>query len=135
MLSPSLEDYLEELYRFSLFNNTVRVTDISNKLDVTLPSVNKAFHKLRSEEYITYERYGDITLTEKGKELGDFLVRRNQLLQEFLMLIRCKCDIAAEAEAMEHYLSIETIRSIQRVVTYMKGNPEWYQSFVECINS
>ncbi|HHY27016.1 MAG TPA: iron dependent repressor, partial [Desulfitobacterium dehalogenans] len=32
MLSPSLEDYLEEIYRFSLENSVVRVTDISKKL-------------------------------------------------------------------------------------------------------
>ncbi|EGW37233.1 hypothetical protein DOT_4772 [Desulfosporosinus sp. OT] len=32
MLTPGLEDYLEEIYRFSLSLNTVRVTDISKGL-------------------------------------------------------------------------------------------------------
>ncbi|MHB1653485.1 MAG: metal-dependent transcriptional regulator [Desulfitobacteriaceae bacterium] len=129
MLSPSLEDYLEEIYRFSLSLDTVRVTDISNRLKVALPSVTKALYKLRDESYIRYERYGEIKLTDKGKEFGYYLVTRNQLLQEFLDLICSNCDIAAEAEAMEHYLSTATIDAIKTLVEFMKGNPSWQQAF------
>lgn len=135
ILTPSLEDYLEELYRFSLSSDSVRVTDISHKLAVSLPSVSKALHKLKKGEFITYQRYGEIILTEKGKQLGDFLVRRNQVLQEFLILIQTNCDIAAEAEAMEHYLSDATIRSIQAIVTFLKDNPEWHKELLEHIMS
>ena len=131
MLSPSLEDYLEELYRFSLQTETVRVTDVGNKLHVSLPSVTKALHKLRAEQYIRYQRYGEIELTDKGRELGNFLVKRNHLLQEFLRLICSNCDIAAEAEAIEHYLSPATITAIQTLVGFMKANPDCYQSFVQ----
>lgn len=135
ILTPSLEDYLEELYRFSLSTDTVRVTDLSIKLGVSLPSVTKALRKLKSSQYIYYQRYGEITLSEKGKKLGDFLVKRNQLLQEFLILINTDCDIAAEAEAMEHYLSEATIRSIQGIVTFLKENPEWHKVLLEYLVS
>ena len=43
MLTPSLEDYLEEIYRFSLSLDTVRVTDISNRLKVAMPSVTGVY--------------------------------------------------------------------------------------------
>jgi len=135
ILTPSLEDYLEELYRFSLSADTVRVTDLSIKLGVSLPSVTKALRKLKSGQYIYYQRYGEITLTEKGKKLGDFVVKRKQRLQEFLVLINTDCDIAAEAEAMEHYLSEATIRSIQAIVTFLNQNPEWYKVLLEHIVS
>lgn len=134
MLTPSLEDYLEEIYRFSLSLDTVRVSDISKRLKVALPSVTKALYKLRNENYIKYERYGEIKLTEQGKEFGCYLVTRNQLLQEFLALICSKCDFAAEAEAMEHYLSTATIEAIRRLVEFMKGNPSWQQAFKEFID-
>lgn len=129
MLSPSLEDYLEEIYRFSLFLDNVRVTDISNRLKVALPSVTKALYKLRDQSYIKYERYGEIKLTDQGKEYGLYLVTRNQLLQEFLGLICSKCNFAAEAEAMEHYLSTATIDAIRNLVEFMKDNPAWQQAF------
>ncbi len=131
MLSPSLEDYLEELYRFSLYNDIVRVTDISRKLNVSLPSVSRALRKLKAGQYINYQRYGIINLTDKGKKTGNFLVERNKLLQEFLTLICANCDIAAEAEAMEHYLSKDTIKSIQILVRFMQDQPECYQIFLE----
>ncbi|MDR3584597.1 MAG: iron dependent repressor, metal binding and dimerization domain protein [Desulfosporosinus sp.] len=133
MLTPSLEDYLEEIYRFSLSLDTVRVTDISNRLKVALPSVTKALYKLRDEGYILYERYGEIKLTHEGKEFGYYLVTRNQLLQEFLALICSKCDFAAEAEAMEHYLSTATIDAIKTLVDFMKLNPSWQQAFKDFI--
>lgn len=130
MLSPSLEDYLEELYRFSLSNDIVRVTDISQKLNVSLPSVSKALCKLKAGQYIHYQPYGIIQLTATGREKGKFLVERNKLLQEFLTLICAPCDIGAEVEAMEHYLSRDTIDSIQLLVTFMRQKPEYYQDFV-----
>ncbi|MDF2501918.1 MAG: mntR [Anaerosporomusa subterranea] len=133
MLSPSLEDYLEEIYRFSVSNDTVRVTDISQKLNVKLPSVTKALGKLRAGGYITYQKYGIIGLTEKGRQTGGYLVERNTLLQEFLRIIWSDCDVAAEAEAMEHYLSKSTIASIQRLMVFMKNNPEVYQRFVDYV--
>jgi len=129
MLTPSLEDYLEEIYRFSLSLDTVRVTDISKRLKVALPSVTKALYKLRDENYIKYERYGEIKLTDQGKEFGSYLVTRNQLLQEFLALICSKCNFAFEAEAMEHYLSAATIDAIKDLVEFMKCNPTWQQAF------
>ncbi|WP_425060045.1 HTH-type transcriptional regulator MntR [Sporomusa carbonis] len=130
MLSPSLEDYLEEIYRFSVSSDIVRVTDISHRLNVSLPSVTKALGKLRAGGYITYQKYGMIGLTDKGRQTGGYLVERNTLLQEFLRTICADCDVAAEAEAMEHYLSKSTITSIQRLMVFMKENPEVYQRFV-----
>ena len=129
MLTPSLEDYLEEIYRFSLSLDTVRVTDISKRLKVALPSVTKALYKLRDGSYIKYERYGEIKLTDQGREFGYYLVTRNQLLQEFLALICGKCNFAAEAEAMEHYLSTATIDAIKTLVEFMKGNPSWQHDY------
>lgn len=131
MLSPSLEDYLEEIYRFSVSQDVVRVSDISHKLNFALPSVSKALGKLRARGYINYQKYGFIGLTDKGRQMGSYLVERNQLLQDFLALLRAPCDVAAEAEAMEHYLSRETIDSIQVMMAFMRDNPETYQAFAD----
>jgi len=122
-LSPSLEDYLEEIYRFSLTQPIVRVSEISQKLNVAQPSVTKALRRLKLKECITYQRYGLIGLTDRGKKIGSFLVKRNQILQEFLLILSAQCNISAEAEAMEHYLSVSTINVIQSFVSFMRQNP------------
>ncbi|GBG58103.1 Fur family transcriptional regulator [Sporomusaceae bacterium FL31] len=130
MLSPSLEDYLEEIYRLSLSAGTVRVTDISRKLRVSTPSVTKALRRLISKGYITHQRYGLIGVTESGKKMGTFLIERNQTLQEFLMLIRANCDIPAEAESIEHYLSNSTIDSLKSLGLFMQSNPDVYKRYL-----
>lgn len=129
MLTASLEDYLEEIYRLSLTNATIRVSDIANCLNVSLPSVVKALRKLRELKFIEYERYRKLNLTGKGQEIGRSLWERNNTLKEFLVVIQSECDIIAEAEAMEHYLSRPTILAIEKLVEFMRQNPECYQRF------
>ncbi|MDL2280775.1 DNA-binding protein [Selenomonadales bacterium OttesenSCG-928-I06] len=128
-LSPSLEDYLEELYRLSLTRPAVRVSEISNKLNVSLPSVSKALRKLKLKGYINYQRYGYIYLTEQGDIVGKFLIERNALLQNFLKLIGSDCNVSAEAEAMEHYLSKPTIFAIEQLVDFFNSHPKIYDEF------
>ncbi len=130
MLSPSLEDYLEEICRFSLSHDVVRVSDIAACLDVSLPSVSSAIRKLSREEYLKYKKYKEVVLTDKGRRLGRFLVERNRILQDFLRIIQSECDIPAEAEAMEHYLTLPSIRSIENLVDFMSSHPECYKKLV-----
>jgi len=129
MLTASLEDYLEEIYRLSLTNTNIRVSDIAKCLNVSLPSVVKALHKLKEMKYVEYERYRKINLTAKGRETGHSLWERNNTLQEFLLVIQSECDIAAEAEAMEHYLTRPTILAIEKFMEFMRKNPDCYQRF------
>jgi len=124
MLTPSLEDYLEEIYRFSQELGYIRITDVADKLDVSLPSVNKAVKVLSEKGYLDYIPYKNIDLTNKGAKLGKFLVKRNQMLQEFLKVIGSKVDREAEAEAMEHYLSRETVDAMAMVVSFFNEHPE-----------
>jgi len=130
MLSPSLEDYLEEIYRFSINNAVVRVSDIANCLNVTMPSVNNAIHKLSNANYLIYKKYKELVLTDKGLILGKFLVERNNILQSFLRIINSQCDISAEAEAMEHYLSLPSIRAIEDLLDFMEKNRKCYKEFL-----
>lgn len=135
MLSPSLEDYLEEIYRLSQSGETVRVTDIAACLNVSLPSVTNALKKLSETSYIRYRPYRNIVLTEKGKDLGSFLVERNKIIRDFLKLIGSKCDVVAEAEAMEHYLSLPTITAIINFVKFAKEQPLWLEEFVKYVEA
>jgi len=131
LLSPSLEDYLEEIYRFSLNNDVVRVSDIAACLDVTMPSVNNATRKLSSENYLVYKKYRELVLTNKGRKLGQFLVERNTILQKFLHVINSSCDIKDDAEAMEHYLSLPTIWAIESLVDFFEHNSNCAQQYLK----
>lgn len=127
MLTPSLEDYLEEIYRFSQNLGFIRITDVANKLDVSLPSVHKAVKILNKKGYLEYIPYKNIDLTEKGAKQGEFLVERNKMLQEFLKVIGSKADKEEEAEAIEHYLSQNTVDAMNLVVQFFKKYPDIQQ--------
>ncbi|SHJ58611.1 metal-dependent transcriptional regulator [Paramaledivibacter caminithermalis] len=131
MLSPSLEDYLEELYNLYIKNENLRIIDLASKLDVSSPSVVKALKKLHSDGYIIYEKYKGIILTEKGKKLGKSLVKRNDILQEFLVIIDSNCNPEEEAEAMEHYLSPSTVNTFKLLSTFLKENNDVLVRFKE----
>ncbi|AOT71650.1 metal-dependent transcriptional regulator [Geosporobacter ferrireducens] len=133
MLSPSLEDYLEEIYRLSILKSSIRVLDIADRLNVSSPSVVKALKKLHEEKLIRYIRYTEIRLTDDGEKLGRLLVRRNAVLQEFLKVIRSNCNLEKEAEAMEHYLSPPTISAIENLIAFLKLKEvrEMYDKFNE----
>ncbi len=130
MLTPSLEDYLEEIYRFSIELGYIRITDVANKLDVSLPSVNKAVKILSEKGYLEYLPYKNIDMTGKGIKLGKFLVERNHMLQNFLETIGSKADKEEEAEAIEHYLSRETVNAMTMVVEFFRNNPDIQQQLI-----
>lgn len=129
MLSPSLEDYLEEVYRLSLHGQPIRVSSIAECLGVSLPSVVKGLKRLHEQGYIVYRPYQQIELLDKGRRCGRFLVERNKILREFVRIIGADCDVREEAEAMEHYFSPSTISAIEKLVSFLKNNPDILKSF------
>ncbi|SCG84028.1 Transcriptional regulator mntR Manganese transport regulator [Proteiniborus sp. DW1] len=129
MLSPSLEDYLEEAYRLSVNNKEIRIKDVAECLNVSMPSVVKGLRKLNRLGYLIYQPYEKIELTDRGKMTGFFLVERNKILKDFVSMIGSDCDIKQEAEAMEHYLTISTIKSIEKLVKFFSENESILQEF------
>ena len=129
MLSPSLEDYLEEAYRLSMNNKEIRIKDVAECLNVSMPSVVKGLRKLNRFGYIIYQPYEKIELTDKGKVKGLFLVERNKILKDFVSMIGSDCDINQEAEAMEHYLTKSTIKSIEKLVKFFTENEKLLLEF------
>jgi len=82
-LGKSLEDYLERILLLGLSNEKIRVTDLAIKLGVKKPSVVSALRKLAEEELIVYEKYKDIILTDKGREMAGKIYRRHLTLTRF----------------------------------------------------
>lgn len=138
MLSPSLEDYLEELYNLYSKDLPLKVSSLAKILNVSSPSVIKGLKKLHTEGYIIYEKYQGIIITSKGKQLGELLVTRNDIIREFLIIIEAGCDPIVEAEAIEHFMSSSTVSSLKSITHFFKSNPkllEQYLSFKSVQNN
>jgi Mn-dependent DtxR family transcriptional regulator len=125
MPTPSMEDYIEQIYILIESKGYARVSDIAEELDVHPSSVTKMVQKLDKSEYVNYEKYRGFMLTPKGKKVGERLLYRHDLLEEFLEIIGVeKENIYEDVEGIEHHLSWNSIDRIGDLVTYFKESDE-----------
>ncbi|MNJ46999.1 transcriptional regulator MntR [Paenibacillus fonticola] len=121
MPTPSMEDYLERIYKLIDEKGYARVSDIAEGLEVHPSSVTKMIQKLDKDEYVIYEKYRGLVLTSKGKKIGKRLVDRHHLLEEFLEIIGVdEENIYKDVEGIEHHLSWDSINQIAALVDYFK---------------
>ncbi|UFT97748.1 transcriptional regulator MntR [Radiobacillus kanasensis] len=125
MPTPSMEDYIEQIYMLIESKGYARVSDIAEALQVHPSSVTKMVQKLDKDEYLNYEKYRGLILTTKGTKIGKRLVYRHELLEQFLELIGVdKENIYEDVEGIEHHLSWNSIDRIGDLVQYLQEKPD-----------
>lgn len=128
MPTPSMEDHIEIIYSLIEQKGYARVSDIAEALSVLPSSVTKMVQKLDKDGYLIYERYRGLVLTPKGQKLGKRLVKRHDLLEQFLRLVGVQEDlIYHDVEGIEHHLSWNSIDRIADLVQVLEENPEFVQ--------
>ena len=121
MPTPSMEDYIEQIYLLIEEKGYARVSDIAENLNVHPSSVTKMVQKLDKDEYLVYEKYRGLILTPKGKKIGKRLVFRHELLEQLLTLIGVKQELIYEdVEGIEHHLSWDAIDRIGDLVQFLE---------------
>ncbi|ASI34854.1 MULTISPECIES: transcriptional regulator MntR [Exiguobacterium] len=124
MPTPSMEDYLEQIYILIEEKGYARVSDIAELLGVHPSSVTKMVQKLDREEYLVYEKYRGLMLTAKGRKIGKRLVERHALLEDFLRLVGVEESlIYKDVEGIEHHLSIEALDKINGMIQFFAERP------------
>jgi Mn-dependent DtxR family transcriptional regulator len=122
--TPSMEDYLEKIYKLISDKGYARVSDIAEGLEVHPSSVTKMIQKLDKDNYLIYERYRGLMLTSKGKKMGKRLMDRHQLLEQFLKTIGVQEEnIYTDVEGIEHHLSWDSITCIEALVEFFQRDP------------
>ncbi|WP_124727190.1 transcriptional regulator MntR [Staphylospora marina] len=125
MPTPSMEDYLENIYKLIEQKGYARVSDIAEALEVHPSSVTKMVQKLDQNKYLVYEKYRGLVLTPKGKKIGKRLVDRHHLLEQFLRLIGVSEEkIYQDVEGIEHHLSWDSITAIENLVQLLENEPQ-----------
>lgn len=115
------EMYLEAIWVLTQKTGYVRSIDVSEYLGYSKPSVSRAMGILRTGGYITVDKDGSITLTEKGKEIAEKIYERHTLLSQLLMRLGvCEETATADACKLEHAISDESFQAIKRYVAGLK---------------
>lgn len=125
LLSASMEDYLEMIYRLSKDTGFTRINELAEALNIHPPSATRMVQKLGMLNLIQYERYGVILLRAEGKRLGELLLNRHNTIESFFRLFELNEEkILTEAEKVEHTLSDETVKCFERYISFVKENPD-----------
>ena len=117
-LTKSIEDYLEAIYLIAKGKKVVRVKQIAEFLNISLPSVSEAVQKLKRSGFVKSEKYGYINLTKEGTIFAKSIYVKHKVLLSFLsnILKVDKKTAIKEACAIEHCLSKETAQKLKKFV-------------------
>lgn len=129
MLSSSLEDYLEIICRMQLEKGEVKSLEIAQDLKVPLSRVVQAIQRLHYQKYLIYSPYKPLELTSKGEQMGNYLTARNRLIKEFLGFLEIKENFQSELEAMQQYLSVPSLETIEKFILFTRQYPEISQRY------
>jgi len=119
-LSASLEDYLEAIYHLVEEGRVARVKDIAARVSVQMPSVTGALRSLVEKDLVNHDPYGYTTLTPRGREIAFEVVRRHEVLTDFLVSVLGLDHETAERNACSIEHAIEPI-VLERLVEFVKG--------------
>ena len=86
-LTASLEDYMEAIFHLVDEKQAARARDIAQRLQVNRSSVTGALQSLAQKGLVNYEPYEAITLTQKGVAVAKDVVRRHEVLRDFLVKV------------------------------------------------
>lgn len=123
LITASMEDYIEMIYRLSNETGFTRVGDLSKALNVKPASITKMIKKLDELNLVNYEKYGYIKLTANGDSYGEYLLYRHNTIEKFLKTIGVNENILEETEKIEHVLSKETFKRIEYFIEIIEYHP------------
>jgi Mn-dependent DtxR family transcriptional regulator len=128
--TPRNEDYVEIIYELIREKGYAKPVDIAKHLHVRPPTVTGMLNRLHTEQLIHHEKYGGITLTDKGESMARSLGQRHALLVSFLKLFGVEEPSAQkDTEGLEHYIDPRTLDLLGKFVKYVDQNPQWWNEF------
>ncbi len=116
-ITYNMEDYIEMLYRRRKDKNTI--TLLSKILNIKKPSCSKMINKLEKLDLV-YHNDNDIILTNKGEELGSYLLYRHETIETFLRLLNKEEFKFETVELIEHFIDSTTLKNLEKLISKLK---------------
>jgi DtxR family Mn-dependent transcriptional regulator len=119
------ENYLKALFHVVDQEGKVTINELSKFLSVKMPSVNNMMKKFAEKNWVIYETYKPLIVTEKGRREAALVVRKHRLTEMFLVK---KMNFGWEnvheiAEQLEHVHSTVFFDKMDEILDYPKFDP------------
>lgn len=119
-ITEAMEDYIEMIYKNTLEKPDISIKEISNLLNVKYSSTTNMLDRLKKLQLVNYDKYKKVSLTDKGIHLGKYLLYRHRVLTSFFKKLNDKDYRLEEVEKIEHYLSVKTIKNLEKLINTLK---------------
>ena len=125
MNSLTEENYLKAIFHLLDSENQVTVNELSKFLQIKMPSVNSMMKKFADKNWVIYETYKPIKVTELGRKEAAIVVRKHRLTDMFLVE---KMGFGWEnvheiAEQLEHVHSEDFFDKMDEILNFPKVDP------------
>ena len=125
MNSLTEENYLKAIFHLLNTENQVTVNELSKFLQIKMPSVNSMMKKFADKNWVIYETYKPIKVTELGRKEAAIVVRKHRLTEMFLVE---KMGFGWEnvheiAEQLEHVHSEVFFDKMDEILNFPKVDP------------
>ncbi len=133
MITPRIEDYLEELFLIESTGREVTVTDLADRLKITKGTVTATVQKLVELELVKHERYGNLHLTDAGRQKGMTVFHRHEGFRAFFHeMLGLDRDHSSEmACSMEHYVDTVTEERLYALLEFFRRARAEHQPWVD----
>ena len=109
LVTTAVEDYLEMLCRLEKESKPLRINYIAEILHVRPSSASKMMNNLKELDFVDFEKYGAIMLTDKGRKLGNYFLFRHETLHRFFCYLNHTENELEQVEKVEHFIDKRTI--------------------------
>jgi len=140
-LTARVEDYLEAVLEIEMTGDIATVTQIAKNLGVTKATVTAALNRLKLVNLLEHERYGDVLLTNEGRQKALAVYRRHEFLTDFFVrILGFSRDRAQKVSCvMEHEIDANTERRLAAFTDAMtqaeRNNEGWLRDLQAKLDS
>ncbi len=124
MMTLAEENYLKAIFHLEFESGgEVSTNAIAERMETKPSSVTDMMQKLAEKKMVVYRRYKGVLLTDRGKKLAAYVIRKHRLWEVFLVeKLHFHWDEVHEiAEQLEHIQSDELITRLNQFL----GNPDF----------
>lgn len=128
MVSQAEENYLKALFHLTKETedkHEAGTNELAADLNVTPATVNDMLKKLKEKGLVSYEKYGKITLTDKGRQFAVEVIRKHRLWETFLYekLNFTWDEVHEVAEQLEHIKSKKLVEQLEKFLGFPQTDP------------
>ena len=127
MITVAEENYLKAIYSLNLNRNDKELgtNELAKHLGISPATVSSMLKKLKEKKLIHYEKYGAISLLEKGKMEACTVIRKHRLWETFLVekMEFTWDEIHEVAEQLEHIKSKKLVNQLDKLLGYPEYDP------------